>query len=85
MTRPTDFGAQCEHGRLARKCERCADADEIASLRDCAKQYEQWLAQDQATIADLRDQNERMRRLLDYVQQTAPGVLVAAHVNAGKP
>lgn len=55
MPRPTSFGAQCEHGRLARKCERCDDADEIASLRDCAKQYEQWLAQDHATIADLRD------------------------------
>lgn len=47
--------------------------------------YERRLAEDAATIADLRDQNERMRRLLDYVQQTAPGVLVAAHVNAGKP
>lgn len=55
MSRPQDFGAVCEHGRLARKCERCDDADEIASLRDCAKQYEQWLAADHATIADLRD------------------------------
>lgn len=54
MTRPQGFGAECEHGRLARKCERCADADEIALLRDCAKQYEQWLAADHATIADLR-------------------------------
>lgn len=64
MPRPTSFGAQCEHGRLARKCERCDDADEIASLRDCAKQYEQWLAQDHATIADLRD---RLRVMAPWV------------------
>lgn len=64
MSRPQDFGAVCEHGRLARKCERCDDADEIASLRDCAKQYEQWLAADHATIADLRD---RLRILAPMV------------------
>lgn len=33
MTRPTGFGAECEHGRLARKCERCDDAEELAHLR----------------------------------------------------
>ena len=34
MSRPTAFGAVCEHGRRARKCVRCADAETIADLRD---------------------------------------------------
>jgi hypothetical protein len=30
---PLRFGAECEHGGLARKCDRCEAAQEIAELR----------------------------------------------------
>lgn len=39
--RPEGFGAECSHGHLARSCERCDDAEELARLR--------------AENADLRD------------------------------
>lgn len=72
--RAQGYGAECEHGRLARKCERCADADEMASLRDCAKQYEQWLTENAATIADLRD---RLRMLSPMVCEGCGCAIVA--------
>ena len=31
--RPTEFGAECHHGQLARSCERCDDREEIDELR----------------------------------------------------
>lgn len=35
-------GRDCEHGQLARSCDRCADAAEIAELRKDAERY-RWL------------------------------------------
>lgn len=55
MTRPTEFGAECHHGHLARSCQTCDLEEEIASLRSQLADLGKQVAQERARVGRLRN------------------------------
>jgi hypothetical protein len=58
--RDATFGVSCEHGQLARSCERCEDAAEISQLRAQVAALTQRAEKAEARAASLLEQRNRL-------------------------